>query len=173
MSAYVGGKRLSCIQDSFYKMVKDAMDGLGWLDSFPGTREDVELLAEPLNPGVEIKPNKVSISTEDITSSEMEMGSVLSESRWDVYIDIFAENEFVGTALAGDVLDILRGKFTSLNRDNPSFDVLDYVDDSVMFSCQLENIEINRVRDWDRPYNRFWWVVACQIVDTYYNDVIE
>lgn len=168
--AYTGGKRLLCIQDSFYRMVKDSMDDLGWLTSNPGTRADVTILAEQINPGTEIKPNKVGISSEDLTESEMEMGSNLAENRWDIYIDIFAENEFVGVALAGDIFDILRGKISAIGRTESAFDVYDYVDDSVIFQCDLDNVEVNRVRDWDRPYNKYWWVVACQIVDTYYDD---
>lgn len=173
MSSYVGGKRLACIQDSFYRMVSDSMGDLGWLTSVPGTRADVTILAEQINPGTEIRPNQVGISSEDLTDREMELGSNLAENRWDIFIDIFAENEFVGVALAGDVFDILRGKIASIDRTEAAFPVYDYIDDSTMFNCYLENIEINRIRDWDRPYNKYWWVVACQIVDTYYDDQVE
>ena len=98
MSNYVGGKRLACIQDSFYRMVSDSMADLGWLTSNPGTRSDVTILAEQINPGTEIKPNQIGISSEDLTESPWEMGSTLAENRWDIFIDIFAENEFVGVA---------------------------------------------------------------------------
>jgi len=170
MATYVGGKRLACIQDSFYRMVRDSMEDLGWLTSIPGTRADVTILAEQINPGTEIKPNQIGISSEDMTDTEWELGSNLSEDRWDIFIDIFAENEGVGVALAGDLYDILRGKISAIGRTEKDFPVFDYTDDSVMFNCYLENIEINRVRDWDRPYNKYWWVVACQIVDYYYDD---
>lgn len=170
MSILVGGKRLACIQDSFYRMVQDAMRDLGWLTSNPGTRMDVTILAEQINPGTEIKPNQIGISSEDLTDTEWEMGSNLAQNRWDIYIDIFAENEGVGVALAGDLFDILRGKISAVGRTDTSFEVHNYIDDSVMFECSLENIEINRVRDWDRPFNKYWWIVACQIVDTYYDD---
>jgi hypothetical protein len=173
MSTYVGGKRLACIQDSFYRMVSDSMGDLGWLTSNPGTRQDVTILAEQINSGTEIRPNKIGISSEDMTGANWEMGSNLSEDRWDIFIDIFAENEFVGVALAGDIRDILRGKIGEIDRLHANFPVYDYEDDSIMFYCQLENIEINRIRDWDRPYNKYWWVVACQIVDYYYDDNIE
>lgn len=168
--AYVGGKRLACIQDSFYRMVRDSMDELGWLTSIPGTRADVTILAEQINPGTEIKPNQIGISSEDMSNLDWELGSNLTEDRWDIFIDIFAENEFVGVALSGDIHDILRGKIAAIGRTDKDFPVYDYADDSVMFNCYLENIEINRVRDWDRAYNKYWWVVACQIVDYYYDD---
>lgn len=170
MSSYVGGKRLACIQDSFYRMVSDSMGELGWLTSVPGTRADVTILAEQINPGTEIKPNQIGISSEDLTESAWEMGSTLAENRWDIFIDIFAENEFVGVALSGDLFDILRGKMSAIGRTGTLFPVYDYVDNSIMFNCSLENIEINRVRDWDRPYNKYWWIVACQIVDYYTDD---
>ncbi len=173
MSNYVGGKRLACIQDSFYRMVSDSMADLGWLTSNPGTRSDVTILAEQINPGTEIKPNQIGISSEDLTESPWEMGSTLAENRWDIFIDIFAENEFVGVALSGDIFDILRGKMSAIGRTGTLFPVYDYEDNSVMFNCSLENIEINRVRDWDRPYNKYWWIVACQIVDYYTDDQDE
>jgi len=173
MSTYVGGKRLACIQDSFYRMVSDSMADLGWLTSNPGTRSDVTILAEQINPGTEIKPNQIGISSEDLTESAWEMGSTLAENRWDIFIDIFAENEFVGVALSGDLFDILRGKMSAIGRTGTLFPVYDYVDNSIMFNCSLENIEINRVRDWDRPYNKYWWIVACQIVDYYTDDQDE
>lgn len=173
MSNYVGGKRLACIQDSFYRMVSDSMAELGWLTSNPGTRSDVTILAEQINPGTEIKPNQIGISSEDLTESAWEMGSTLAENRWDIFIDIFAENEFVGVALSGDLFDILRGKMSAIGRTGTLFPVYDYVDNSIMFNCSLENIEINRVRDWDRPYNKYWWIVACQIVDYYTDDQDE
>jgi len=173
MSVLVGGVRLACISDSFHRMVRDAMTGRGWLTSNPGVRSDVTLLNEQINPGTQIVPNKVGISSEDLFDTEMEMGSNLAENRWDIFIDVFAENEFVGIALAGDIFDILRGKISAVGRTDTDFPVFNYIDDSVMFNCEIENIEINRVRDWERSYNKYWWVIACQIVDTYYDDVIE
>jgi len=154
-------------------MVSDSIGELGWLTSNPGTRSDVTILAEQINPGTEIKPNQIGISSEDLTESAWEMGSTLAENRWDIFIDIFAENEFVGVALSGDLFDILRGKMSAIGRTGTLFPVYDYVDNSIMFNCSLENIEINRVRDWDRPYNKYWWIVACQIVDYYTDDQDE
>lgn len=171
--SYAGGIRLGCIQNSFYKMINDSMTAKGWLTSNPGARADVTILTEQINPLTEIKPNKIGISSEDMFDTEMELGSNLQENRWDIFIDIFAENEFVGVALAGDLFDIIRGKMPSIDRGDSNFPVYDYMDDSLMFYCELENAEVNRVRDWERPYNKYWWVVACQIVDTYYDDSME
>lgn len=154
-------------------MINDSMTAKGWLTSNPGARADVTILTEQINPLTEIKPNKIGISSEDLTNREMELGSNLAENRWDIFIDIFAENEFVGVALAGDLFDIIRGKMPSIGRDDSNFPIYDYIDDSLMFYCELENAEVNRVRDWERPYNKYWWVVACQIVDTYYDDQVE
>ena len=172
MANYVGGIRLSCIRDSFHRMVEDSLDQIGWLTPNPGTRSDVEIVAEQLDTLKEIVPNKIAISSEDIVDEEFELGSNLTEDSWEIFIDIFAENESIGLALAGDVRDILRGKMSSIGRTDTNFEVYDYQDDSVMFECQIRNVEIIRVRDWDRSYNKFWWVVACQIVDTYYDDQI-
>lgn len=167
-----GGIRLAYIQDSFYKMIRDSLSDIGWLTPRPGLRQEVTVLSEQIDPGQEIKPNKVGISSEDILSTDMEVGSNLEENRWEIYIDIFAENEFVGVALAGDIFDIVRGKMSAIGRDDSSLQVKDK-DNNDIFICELERVEVNRVRDWERGYNKYWWVVYLEIVDTYYDDVTE
>lgn len=163
-----GGLRKRLIKDNLYFGMYNSLDSLGWfsntLSEYP-----VELLTEQIDPLIEIKPNKVGISSEDITNTEMELGSNLSEDSWEIYFDIFGENEAVSIHLSGDIYDILRGKISGgLDRLNV-YD-LTQVGQPFLFSCDIEEVEIARVREWERPYNKYWWVVGCLVRDSYYGE---
>lgn len=161
------------IKDNFYYMMKDSLDALHWFDSALA-QHPVRLLADQVDTSVEIKPNMIGISSEDMDSEEAEMGSNLTENRWSFYIDILAESEPVGLHLSGDIFDILRGKMSEAGRSKPNLEVKDFLSNGdVIFTCQLDRIAINRVRDWNRDaYHKYWWVVGCDIVDTYYDDTM-
>jgi hypothetical protein len=120
----VGGLRRRLIKDNLYNMVYDSLDGLGWFNTSLNTMP-LELIPEQLDAAVEIKPNKVSISAEELIADEIEMGSNLDEYKWDIYFDIFAEDESIGIHLTGDIYDILRGKMASLGRTGSFLEVYD------------------------------------------------
>jgi hypothetical protein len=168
MSTVVGGKRLRYIKDSLYYMLRDSLTDLDWLTTQP-TRKDVTLLAEQIEIGKEIKPNVVAISTEDLFGKSMELGSNGQINTWNLFVDIFAESESLGVHLAGDILDILRGKFASIGRQFPTLEVSD-PNGTVLFNCPIDNVELNRVREWDKPFNRYWWVIGFELRDAYYDD---
>lgn len=171
MSQVVGGMRKRLIKDNFYWMVYNSLRQLGWFDGNLSSMP-VTFVTEQLDARTEIKPNKIGLSAEETTSQEIEMGSNLEESSWDLYFDIFAEDESVGIHLTGDIYDILRGKIESIGRTGPSFKVYDLrsEDEFYLFTCDLINIEDSRVREWDAPFNKYWWVIAVTVVDTYYGE---
>lgn len=168
-----GGLRRRIIKDNLYYMIYDSLTSLGWLGSSLTLSDyPVTLVAEQIDPQTEITPNKVGISTEDIRSFNIEMGSNLEQYNWSVYIDIFAEDEPTGIHLSGDIYDIIAGKMESINRTGPVLDVYDYFTDGepYLFSCQLENLQLERVREWDKQFNKYWWVIGFDITDTYYGE---
>lgn len=164
--ALAGGLRRKLIKASFHEMVKDSMTTLGWFSPTLQAKP-VTLISNQFDVNKEIKPNVVGISMEDIDAEPMELGSTLEEVSWMAYLDIFAEDDSIGTHLYGDLYDILRGKIAG--RTAPVFDVIDLTmpTPDVAFTCEILDIEGSRVRDWDRPYNKYWWVVGCRLVDTY------
>lgn len=171
--SYTGGLRMRLIKENFSNMMRDSLESLDWFDS-PISKNPVSLISDQIDTSVEIKPNIIGISSEDLDYSEAEMGSNLTENRWNFYIDILAESEAVGLHLSGDIFDILRGKISAAGRTRPSLEVKDLLspDLDVIFTCQLDGIVLNRVRDWERAYNKYWWVVSCDVIDTYYDDTI-
>lgn len=171
MTNYVGGLRLRLIKESYFNMVKDGLTDLGWFESGRG-HLPVSIIPEQADNSVELKANIIGVSTEDIFSEEAEIGSNLSKNSWEAFIDILAEDEAVGIHLAGDIRDLLSGKISSVGRTRPNLEVKDLApSNNIAFTCSLENIEMQRVRDWDSgSYARYWWIVACEIVDHYYDD---
>lgn len=171
---YIGGVRNRLVRDNFRRMIEESLSELGWFDS-NRNHLPVTVKSGPFNTSEEILPNVVGISIEDIQSEELELGSILEESRHFAYVDIFAEDDPIGTQLAGDVFDIIRGKFSSLRNSGIADGRLHVYDlsqasPSVIFYCGLEYPEINRNRNWDLKYNKFWWIIAVEIVDAYMDD---
>lgn len=161
-----GGLRKRLIKDNLYIAINNHLGAIGWYNNTI-SENPVSLLAEQIDPLQEITPNKIGMSSEDITGTDMELGSNLSEDSWEIYFDIFAESESIGVHLSGDIYDILRGKSTH------SIDVLNVYDltqtgQPLLFKCEIEDVEIARVREWDKPFNKYWWVVGCLIKDVYY-----
>jgi hypothetical protein len=168
MTTPVGGIRYRLIKDNLEMMLRDSLDSIGWFNS--GRKHaPVSIIGESVNPHVEIKPNIISISTENMETTEWEMGSGLEEHRWDVYLDIFAESNAMGLHLAGDIQDVLKGKMPSIDRDRPILDVFDIrmATPVKIFTCQLENVQMARVRNWTDPWNEHWWALLVEVVDYY------
>ena len=170
MTIYVGGTRIRLIKDNLAIAIEAALDSLGWFDE-DRVHRPVQVIAEQIDPLVEIVPNIVAVTIEDIDYMELEMGSDLEENRLTTFIDIFAENTAIGQHLTGDVVDFLRGKFTQINPEQ----VLGVYDlgqatPSFLFNCFYEDFEVNNSRSWDLPYNKYWWTIGVDIIDRYMND---
>lgn len=166
---YVGGKRQRLIKDNFRLLIEDGLTQLGWLDA-NRDHKPVSVHSKSFELSEEILPNVITVSVEDVTSEELEMGSNLDETRMESYVDIYAEDDVVGLGLSGDIYDLLRGKFRSIN-DDTRLRVKDLSKSAKpeIFTCELENIEVSRVRNWDVPFRQFWWTIGLDIVD-YYSD---
>ena len=169
--SYVGGKRLRLIKDNFEAMLHDSLETLGWFDN-DRRHQPVQLVAEKIDPQVEIKPNTIGIEVDDIRHREIELGSNLSENRWSIYVDIFAESESVGLHLTGDIYDILRGKFDQSIGRTDIFTVYDLTQatPSSLFYCEIEDIDVSRVSAWNRPHTKYWWTILFEIVDYSYGE---
>lgn len=167
----VGGLRRRMIKENLYLMLKQSLTDLGWFNSSL-VEYPLELLTEPVSNPQEIKPNKVAISAEELSSMEWELGSNLDEYMWDIYLDIFAEDESTGLHLSGDIYDILRGKMASIGRTGPTLEVYSLLDDAqpYLFTCELRNIDVSRVREWTKDYSQYWWVVGMSVIDYYYGE---
>ena len=168
----VGRKRLRVIQDALVSKVSDGLEDLDWFKPH-SHRRPVEVVAEPIDNGTEILPNKISVVLEDSFSQELELGSHLSSDTWECYIDIYAQDNLVGQGLAADIAAILSGKMPSIGHGATRLTVIDYRDSQIAFYCDIENVLIERQRDSDRKYLRYWWMIAFDLIDSYYDDIIS
>jgi hypothetical protein len=173
--SYVGGVRGRLVRDSFRKMIEDSLSELGWFDA-NRNHLPVTVKSGPFNTSEEILPNVVGVSIEDVMTQELELGSLLEETRHFAYVDIFAQDDPIGMQLSGDIFDIIRGKFSALSASGIADGRLRVYDlsqatPSIIFYCDLEDVEINRNRNWELKFNKFWWIIAVEIVDNYTDDL--
>lgn len=174
MSTVVGGLRARLIKDSFFYMLQSHLEELGWFDS--GRQHmPVALIAEPRNWDEPIEFNTLVLSAEDVNDTEEEMGSNLTEDRWTYYVDFFAEDDAVGADLAGDVRDILRGKMPTIGASRAMLRVYDYrqATPPVIAHVEIENVLLDRARNFPRPWQQHWYSVRCDLVDHYYDENVE
>lgn len=164
----VGGTRDRLIHDSLYHMIQDSLRDLGWLDS--GRRHrPVTIVAEPVPEDTQLVPNIVAISDEATIMEEVEMGSNLTEYRWEYWVDVYGESLPIARHLAGDIRTILEGKYNSIGRSAPTVTVYDWSMATPMevFSCNVENVEFDRSRFYSKPFQKYWYMIRFEVVDTY------
>lgn len=174
MPIYVGGTRTRLISDSFYQMIRQSLMALDWFNP-ARQHEPVELVRGEVSWDEPTAINTLAISDVDITDTEIELGSNLTEDRWSVYVDFYAENDSLGTHMAGDIRDILRGKMPSIGRDRPICSVYDYtqvLDPDVdvapfLFNVDIENVMLDRAHNASRPWMQHWFSVRTDLVDEY------
>lgn len=168
---YAGGILYRLVSDSLIAMVQDSLSQLGWFDENRG-HLPVTVYTEPADELDSVTPNAVAFSMEDIVNDDSELGSNLAEHRAMYFIDIYGESKALALHLAGDVKDILEGRFTSIGRTESNFEVLDLAaaTPSSLFYCDIEEVEVDRNRFGDKPFEKYWWTVGFELVFTFYNE---
>lgn len=171
MTIYVGGLRQRLLRDSLYSTLQEALTDLGWFNS-GRYHKPVTFRATSVPLNEEIQVNTVALSDESVDESDWEIGSLMAEHRTVFYVDVYAEDESVGTHIAGDVKAILGGRLTAIGRSSPTFQVLDLTlaTPVPIFSCEIENITVDRAHDFPKTWQRFWYVVRFEVLDYYGSD---
>ena len=171
---YTGGKLHRLVNDNFYNMIHDALDAKGWFGA--GRRhQPVQMTPETIEDNQIIPPYTIAVSDENINSEDIELGSHLSEHRYQMYIDVYAESRAIGIDLAGDIKDLLEGRMTAINRDSPSFKVYDLSVQSAtpieLFTVQIDEVELRREREFSNEYKKYWYSVGCVLTHSYQSDL--
>ena len=163
MSEVRGGKKRRYIKDNLYFEIQKGLEFFGWFDL--DSSRTLQIIPAALDPDEEIIPNVVSISAEDFSDENIELGSELAESSWDIYIDVYAENEDIGIEITFDIVDTLRGKVPEIGRTSRVLDVYNpEVDaDEYLFSCDITHIEVGRSRETSKPHLRYYWIILCTL----------
>lgn len=172
MTIYVGGVRERFIKDSVYAYLKLKLGALGWFDAgrqhtaiaFHDEAVDVRQLVEP---------NTLTLSGENNIATEMELGGMLTEFNWSMFVDFYAEAEALGLHLIGDVAAILRGQMSSIGADRayvPVFDYFQATPVSPIFYVGVENVRTDKAHDFPHAYLRHWHACTFDIIDAYGDD---
>lgn len=170
----VGGLRDRLIIENIRWLIEENLRLLGWYEE-NNTLIDysITVRSSPVEDDEELLPNIVAVSTEGTTSDYLELGSDLEEFTWNFYIDIYAEDHASGLHLCGDIKAIIGGKLPSIGRLGKTLDIYDLTmaTPPVLFRVEVDKIESQRSRVYNKAFQKFWWVVGFQLTDSYLNDL--
>lgn len=175
MTDYFGGSRARLIKRSVFELIDNGIRDLGWYDSGRNhlsvrfSPKPVDSLETKLSQ--DLKPNLITLTDEDDNEEELEMGSLSMTTSWNFYVDIYAEDSSVGIDLSRDIRDILQGRHdpNRVSEQGPRLQVYDYdlATPVPIFYCDIENVDRGRVKTFVKPWQKFWYLVGFDIVDSY------
>lgn len=170
----VGGLRSRLIRDSIYEMLRAALADLGWFDEV-ASRSQISFLADASPPDVEVPFNTLALAGEGETGEDIELGSQLQETRWEMWVDFYGENTSLSLHLIRDVKDILQGRMPSIGRTGPVVNVYDYTlaTPVVIFNVDIEDVRTDRAKGFPQPWLRAWHSCGFTVVDTYDNENVD
>lgn len=171
MTQIVGGLRARLIRESLYQMINTALDDLGWFDA-GRPHQPVTFEASSKNQQEQIAMNTAALGDDNSSGEDIELGSQLSEERWFMYVDFYAESDALGVHFARDLKDILEGRITAIGRDDPSFTVYDWRQATPvsLFVCQIEEVAVDKAHGFLKPWLEHWYSTSFVVVDTYSRD---
>lgn len=161
-----GGLRTRYISDSVRVGIIAALEALGWFDD--GRRHaPLEFAAKPEEWMEVVALNTFSITMEDLHEDESELGGVAVDDTHTFFFDFYAENDSLGRHLAWDVHDIAMGKFPSIGRHSPVFDLYDFqaATPAALHQLEVERVAVQKVDGFPRPWQRYWWTVRIDVID--------
>lgn len=171
-----GGLRSRLVLDSVRFAVISTLQREGWFDPTvydtpPGLRrhQPFRYIARPVDWAEDIRPNAIAISSEDISDQPKGLGGEI-EDVFEVYIDIFAQDDAVGWQVAYDIRDSLHGKSDAPT--GPEVDVYDFrmATPAPFTTVDLELIETDRSAGEARQWQRHWFMVHLVLADEYHDE---
>jgi hypothetical protein len=172
MTIYVGGIRERFIKDSVYAYLKAKLTALGWFDP---SRQHAPIIFEDEATDIRqlIEPNTLTLSAENNIGTEVELGGMLTEFTWSMFVDFYAESEAVGLHLIGDVAAILRGQISAVGAGRayvPVFDFFQATPVDPIFFVGVENVRTDKAHDFPHAHLRHWHACSFDIIDAYGQD---
>lgn len=163
-----GGLRARFLNDSFYNLVKDSLDELGWFDA-NREHEPLQVLPEAQDFQEPIPFNTVAVSMEDEKDIGGELGSNLTEQEITFYIDLFCESEAILIHLARDIKDILGGRYASIDRTLASFPMYDYTKATpeIFAYGHINRVDVDKPRNFGQPWLKYSRFIRVLVEDTY------
>lgn len=170
MTVLAGGLRTRMIFDNLYGVINVGLSNIGWFEA--GRRHaPISMVAEEQDSTQEVPVNTLAVSDENVSSQVWEVGSQLSQDTRYFYVDFFGESDAVSKHIIGDVRDILLGKFPSVGLKGPVLPVYDLsqATPTVVFSCDIIRVTVDRSHDYTHPWMRHWYSLQVSLLDYYDN----
>ncbi len=168
----VGGLRARYIAESIYQCVDEILTDLDWFQ--PGRYHiPLKLRKTPVKNDETIDYNTIVVFSESMYDLEDELGSLMAEHHWIFYVDIYAEDDAIGTHLAHDLRDALEGRMPSIGRTHPVVPVYDFgtATPYELFNVQLERVFVEKIHNIQKPWEQHWYSLVFDVVDRYANEV--
>lgn len=172
MTEVTGGFRNRLIRDSVHYAIETALIGLGWF--VPGrAHRPLEFIHTPKNWNEPVQPNAIAVALWPTVDDEVELGSNARTDSHIVKIEIWAESSSLMDHLAGDVVEIIRGRLGG--RTRPSIPVLNFTLATPVpifyLDVDTDSIEVDRnAGRMERVWQTFWSTVSFEAMDTYTGD---
>ena len=164
----VGGLRRRLVHDSFQDLVAQGMNTLGWFDA-GRQHKPVTLLAEPKPWDEQILPNAVAVEFVGSDPYDVEVGSNLTTDVIVAYVNVYAQDDSLGTHLSNDIRDWIRGRLQA-TPVGITFPIYDYrlPTPAAIGSMEIRNVSsLRNVAVNLQIWLRHWYRVRCEIYDTY------
>jgi hypothetical protein len=165
----VGGLRDRLLKDSFLALVEQGLSTLGWFD--PGrAHRPVTLIEMPYRWDEPVAPNAVAVDFSSSEISEWEVGSRLTQDVHLAYVEIFTENDSLGTHISNDIRDWLRGRLQAplAGVTFPIFDYRQAATPPVIGYMTLDRVTaLRNTQATENVWLRHWFRVRCEIHDIY------
>lgn len=163
----VGGKRIRLIRESLFQEVKDGLTDLGWFAS--GRKHlPVSIRSKEIDRNEEIPLNTIVLADGGIFETNIEMGSTLAEFSMSFYFDVYAESDAMGVHLAGDIRDLLQGRFTSI-RNMQTIRAYDYslTTPTQFATVQIVGVAMDKAQTFSKPFEEHWYSISVTLEDSY------
>lgn len=170
-----GGLRSRLIADSVRVAVIAGVSALGWFDGTvydtpPGPRRHRPLnyVPRPASWDDSIYANAIAINADDIYDNASGLGGDV-EDTLEMWVDVFAESDQLGWQLAGDIRDLMLGKYPQYGRPGPVIDVYDLRQPTPAAFTQVDVVtaQIDRAEGEARQWQAHWFMVRIDLEDDY------
>jgi hypothetical protein len=170
-----GGLRSRLIADSVRLTIIAGLEAFGWFDGTihdnpPGPRRHRPLsyVPRPRNWDEQITVNAIAIGTDDVYDHPLGLGGEV-EDTFEIWVDVFAENDQLGWQLAMDIRDLVLGKYPEFGRTGPVIDVYDLrqATPAAFTQVDIAAVDVDRAEGEARQWQAHWFMVRIDIEDDY------
>ncbi len=175
-----GGLRTRLIIDSVRFAILSTLEQLGWFDPTvydtpPGTRrhEPLNYIERPVDWATVITPNAIAISSDDFSDDDVGFGGEI-EDLFEIYVDLFAQDDSFGWQVIFDIRDALYGKNQLVGRVGPEIDVYDFrqATPAPFTTVEIDTLRVDRFQGEAREWQRHWFMMHIVVLDEYLDEAL-